>query len=256
MGLFVYVCFWYFYLIPMPSSLKAGFSIMYRGFFRQKDVSDEEKLAVWKRSSLILAKWNFCVYLFFMCITSFGMLYWITNKYSSYGIVQSGLIVPIWLFLSGIIIRKIYYFLGQKSSIYIWIDKSFDEKQMNVYWIMIPIISSLVYSMYNFNLVLMIIAIIIGKYLWLDTIIDMRKVKCKVRELIAENKDSIEIIFLFALHAVGGGLSFLFYQIFLYEKGFESIFFFLPYTMFMCMIISLGIDHAVLKYYEKTSRGK
>lgn len=254
MSLLVYVCFWYIYLINMPLSLRKGFNIMYREFFSRKDVSDEEKLAIWEQNSLILAKWSFCVYLFFMCITSFGMLYWITDKYSSYRIVQSGLIVPIWLFLSGIIIRKIYYLLGRVLSVYIWIDKSFDKKLMAVYWIMIPIISSLVYLMYNLNLVLMIIAIIIGKYLWLDTIIDMREIEHKVKAFIAGNKDSLEIIFLFALHAVGGGISFLLYQFFLFEKGFTSTFLFLPYAMIMCMIISLCIDHMLLKYYEKKEK--
>ncbi|MCM1236584.1 MAG: hypothetical protein NC489_41425 [Ruminococcus flavefaciens] len=251
MGLLIYVCFWYIYLIFMTLYLKLGLSIIYREFFSRKDVSDEEKQAVWEKNSLILAKWNFCVYLFFMCITSFGMLYWITNKYGSYRIVQSGLIVPIWLFLSGILIRKIYFFLGRKSSVYIWIDKSFDEKQMKIYWIMIPVISSLVYLMYNFNLVLMIIAIIIGKYLWLDTIIDMREIKHKIKALIVENKDSLEIIFLFALYAIGGGISFLLYRLFLFEKGYTSVLLFLPYTIIMCMIISLGIAYVLLKYYEK-----
>lgn len=254
MSLLIYIGFWYFYLINFMPALKSGFGFLYREFFRQKDVSDEEKLAMWKRNSMILAKWNFCVYLFFMCITSFGMLYWIINKYSSCEIVQSGLIVPIWLFLSGIIIRKIYYFWGRKSSIYIWIDKSFDEKQMAVYWITIPIISSFVYSMYNFNLVLMIIAIIIGKYLWLDTIIDMGEIKHNVKILIEEEKDSLELIFLFAVRAVGGGIAFWIYQVFLFKKGFTSLLFFLPYTMFMCMLISLAIDHVVLKYYEKKQR--
>lgn len=249
MGLLVYACFYYFYLIPLIFALKSGFSSMRRAFDMQKDLSDEEKADVRKRHSLILAQWTFCVYLFIMCIASFGLLHWITNKFSYFAIIQSGLIVPIWLFLSGIIIRKFYYFLGQKLWFLVWIDESFDEKQMEVYWIMIPIISSLVYSLYNFNLALMVIAIVIGKFLWLDTICDMKEIKSKIKSLIVENKDSLEVIYIFAIHAVEGGLSFFVYR-FLYKMGFTSPMFFLIYIILSSLSLSLIVDLVMLKCYK------
>lgn len=249
MGLLVYACFFYFYLIPLILTLKSGLNSMRQAFDMQKDISDEEKTDVRKHYSLILAQWTFCIYLFIMCIASFGLLHWITNKYSHYAIIQSGLIVPIWLFLSGIIIRKFYYFLGQKLWTLVWTDESFDEKQMAVYWIMIPIISSLVYSLYNFNLALMVIAIVIGKFLWLDTIFNMKEIKTKIRSLIVENKNSLEVIYTFAIHAFEGSLSFLVYQ-FLYKMGFTSLKFFLIYVMISSMSLSLIVDHVILKYYK------
>lgn len=251
MNLGVYVVFWYFYLFTLPLSLKSGLGIWFREICKQEGIDDEEKIRTWHYFSLLLAKWYFCVYLFFMCITSFGMLYWITDKYSSYGIIQSGLVVPIWLLLTGIIIRKVYYFLGNKSSVYIWLDKSFDEKQMSVYWIVVPIISALVYLMYDFNLVLMVIAIILGKYIWLDTVLNVKKVKSKVKECIQEDRDSLEILGLFAIRAVGGGASYAIYYHFFIKKGITDAMLFIFYSVIMCIIISLVVDHVILRIHAK-----
>lgn len=116
--------------------------------------------------SLEISSWDFCTRMFLICLVSFRLLYYITNKYSSYIIVQSGILIPLWLFITGSLVRLIYYFFVSRQHWKHYL--MLTEEQKQIYWITVPVIVSIVFLYYDKNLSLMIIAILLGKFMWLD----------------------------------------------------------------------------------------
>lgn len=191
MELNIYIYNWIFYIVIIRSILRVTFRHMYSISRRNKN-SNYTKIITFESTG-----YDFSMRIFTICIISFGILYFITNKYSDYSYIQSGLLVPFWLLITGILIRVIYHFV--KLSFYGKNNKVLSEDEMKIYWIIIPIMVNIVYLSYNFNLSLMITAIIIGKFLWLDTTIKPKEAKKAIIEYLHKNKQSIYVIIGFAM---------------------------------------------------------
>lgn len=81
-----------------------------------------------------------------------------------------------------------------------------DEKQKNIFWFIISIIIILVYLPYNFELSLMITAIIIGKFIWLDFAIKLKDIKKSIRQYTETNKILIIIGLKFLIMSLSSGV--------------------------------------------------
>ena len=91
-----------------------------------------------------------------------------------------------------------------------------NENQKNIFWIIIPIIIVLFYLPYNIELSLMITAIIIGKFIWLDFIIKPKDIKNSIIQYIETNKFLIIIGLKFFLMSLSSGvIAFVFQKIIL-----------------------------------------
>lgn len=195
MKLELYICNWIFYIIIIRGILRVTFRRMYSISKRNKDIN-YVKIVTFESTG-----YDFSMRLFTICIISFGLLYFITNNYSN-NIIGSGVLVPIWLLLTGILARLMYRFV--KLSYYGKYNKELTENEMKIYWIIIPILVNIVYLSYNFSLSLMITGIIIGKFLWLDTTIKLNEVKHIIVEYLNKNKQSIYVIIGFAMFVALG----------------------------------------------------
>lgn len=151
--------------------------------------------------SLEISSWDFCLCLFIVCIFSFEGLYYITNKYSNNIIIQTGIIIPFWLFLSGNIARIIYYYIGSNKK---WKHyKLINEEQKQIFWIIVPIMINFIYLFNNIKLALMITAILIGKFVWLDFSINNEIKEC-INQFILRNNKTILIAFKFTIYIISG----------------------------------------------------
>lgn len=196
MELKTYIYNWILYIVIIRSMLRYTFRRMYSASKRNKNYN-YLKIVTFESTG-----YDFSMRIFTICIISFGTLYFITNKYNNNIVIQSGILVPVWLFITGILIRIIYHFV--KLSHYGKSNKVLTEEEMQIYWITIPILVNIVYLSYNFSLALMITAIIIGKFLWLDTAINPNKVKLTITEYLKRNKQSIYVLIGFTMFIILG----------------------------------------------------
>lgn len=163
-----YTSFWIIYILFVQLIPRYFVHCILKAREKTKIKTSKEGL---DNMSLEVSSWDFCARLFLICLISFRLLYFITDKYSSHIAVQSGILIPFWLFITGSFVRLLYYIFGSTRH---WKHyKMLTEEQKQIFWIIVPIIVSIVYS-YDKNISLMIIAIIIGKFMWLDFTIKPR----------------------------------------------------------------------------------
>lgn len=151
--------------------------------------------------SLEISSWDFCLCLFIGCVFSFELLYFITNRYNNNVIIQTGLLIPFWLFLTGNVVRKMYFYCGltKKWKYY----KLINEEQKQIFWIIVPLMVNFVYLFSNIKLALMITAILIGKFVWLDFSINKETKEC-VNHFIFRNEKIVRIAIKFIIYIISG----------------------------------------------------
>lgn len=158
-----YTLFWLFYVSVIQLIPRYIVHIVLKSREKEKIITPQEGF---DNMSLEISSWDFCARLFFICLVSFRLLYLITDKYSDYIIIKSRMLIPLWLFITGSFVRFLYYIWGSKRH---WKHyKMLTEEQKQIFWVAVPIIVSIVFLYYDKNLSLMIIAILIGKFMWLD----------------------------------------------------------------------------------------
>lgn len=158
-----YTCFWLIYISIIQLFPRYLVQSILKAREREKIVTSKEGF---NNMSLEISSWDFCTRLFLICLISFRLLYYVTNKFNNHIIIQSGILIPFWLFITGNIVRFIYYIWGSRRH---WKHyKILAEEQKQIFWVAVPIIVSIVFLYYDKNLSLMIISILIGKFMWLD----------------------------------------------------------------------------------------
>lgn len=167
-----YTVFWLIYISVIQLFPRYLIQTILKTKEKEKIITSNEDF---KNMSLEISSWDFCTRLFIICLISFRYLYFTTDKYNNSVIIQSGILIPFWLFITGSIVRLLYYLLGSTRH---WKHyKMLTEEQKQVFWIAVPIIVSIIFLNYDTNLSLMIIAILIGKFMWLDFTIKPRVIR-------------------------------------------------------------------------------
>lgn len=125
----------------------------------------------------------------------------ICTYYKESLIVSSGLFTVIWLVITGILIKAVYYFITQKiKAIKVFdCDKFFENKEF--FWIMCPLLYGVLFSLYDKTIFVTVLAIVLGKYIWMDSIqmISPLDIKIKVIGLLKKFKIDIHLLFCQAL---------------------------------------------------------
>lgn len=201
MNIFIYALIWSLIVGTIQAyPRRKTFKKLLKANYYGEKISNQEI----KTMSLEISSWDFSIILFICCAISFSLLFIVTNKFSDSIIIKSGILIPFWIGITGIIARHFYfsYEITRK-----WKYTSLlDEKQKNIFWIIIPIIIILVYLPYNFELSLMITAIIIGKFIWLDFAIKLKDIKKSIRQYTETNKILIIIGLKFLIMSLSSGV--------------------------------------------------
>lgn len=119
------------------------------------------------------------------------------NKYfSSMLFVASGLFTVIWLIIAGILIKLVYYFATHKIKALkeFDYDNYFQDKEF--FWISCPILYGILFSLYDYTIFFTILAIVLGKYIWMDSIQfnSLPKIKIKVINFWKKSKTNILLL--------------------------------------------------------------
>lgn len=196
--------FWFFYAQLLRGALYFGFSIQLNAilhYVNHKDIEVEDAQPMIKQRFFLLDCYDIYLCSFSVCVGSFGALYYIADRYGEYAIIQSGFIIPFWLFATGRIIRCVYRLICQRKRY-----RLLSEHQIRLYLIVAPAICVIIYVMYNWQVSLMIISILIGKFLWIDSDFNINEIKKSVCCIMSDNKSVIESMYIFALYSILGGI--------------------------------------------------
>lgn len=128
---------------------------------------------------------------------SFGFYITINTYFGNVLFVTSGLFTVLWLVITGILIKLVYYFATHKiKALNVFdYDKYFQDKEF--FWIMCPILYGILFSFYDHTIFFTIFAIVLGKYLWMDSVqpIFLSNIKIKVIEFLKKSKSNILLLF-------------------------------------------------------------
>lgn len=128
---------------------------------------------------------------------SFGFYIAINTCFSNRIIVSSGLFTIIWLIITGILIQSVYYFATHNiETLKVFdYDKYFQNKEF--FWITCPMLYGILFSLYDYILTFTIFAIVLGKYIWMDSfrLISPSDIKIKVKEFLKNSKSNILLLF-------------------------------------------------------------
>lgn len=94
----------------------------------------------------------------------FCLIFYINNLFGNLLLIKTGVHIPLILWLSGNIIRAFYKQCMKERKL-----RELSDEEMFYYLIMIPVLCDICMVIYNHELALIILGIIIGKFLWIDT---------------------------------------------------------------------------------------
>ena len=131
----------------------------------------------------------------------FPLSFWVYVKITTYFgntlFISSGLFTIIWLMITGILIKLVYYFVTHniKALKVFDYDKYFQNKEL--FWVMCPILYGILFSLYDSTMFPIILAIVLGKYIWMDSfeVISLSDIKIKVMEFCKDSKSDILLLF-------------------------------------------------------------
>ena len=134
-------------------------------------------------------------------MTVFSISFWVyatINMYfSSMLFVSSGLFTVLWLLITGILIKLVYYFATHKIKALkeFDYDNYFQDKEF--FWITCPISYGILFSLYDYTIFFIVFAIVLGKYIWMDSFqfISISKIKIEVIEFLKKSKTNILLLF-------------------------------------------------------------
>lgn len=243
---FLFFVYWNIFILFIQNIITKGYGIFIDKFQQQTDIDDQNKQTFLKNLAYSEAVFDFCTILLFSCLNSFGLLHIISKIFEDYVIIQSGILIPFWLLITGGLIRTCY-------KKFPWIHFNFiNGHELEPYWIFIPILCSALYILYDYKLTIMIIAIIIGIFIWLDSEIRFKNLKSNAKKKIIANKNVVKIMLVYTYIIVLGGLAFLItYFLYLNKIDFVYICFSANTGAFISMYISIKTLNKFLWFIEK-----
>lgn len=112
-------------------------------------------------------------------------------------IVSSGLLTLLWLMATGIVIRMFFYMLTSKIKVFnvFAFDSFVTDKEF--YWVMCPLLYGALFSIFDRSVFAAILAIVLGKYIWMDfvRITSLSEMKLKVISLFRKHRVDFHILF-------------------------------------------------------------
>lgn len=111
--------------------------------------------------------------------------------------VDSGLFMVLWLISTGILIKFVYHFATHniKALKVFDYDKYFKDKEF--FWITCPMLYGILLNLYDYTTFFTILAIVLGKYIWMDSfrLISFSNIKIKVKNFMLKSKSNILLLF-------------------------------------------------------------
>lgn len=139
------------------------------------------------RLALCLSKILFHFSMMLIFPLSLEVYLWLSNRFQTLPLVQSGMFTVIWLVLSGMLVTTLYYFITHRKSTIGTYNIVRDTKQFEFLWVMCPIVIGYLFSTIidspnmDEKLFSTVLAIVLGKYIWMDfltfNIFEITKVK-------------------------------------------------------------------------------
>ncbi|MBP3476069.1 MAG: hypothetical protein J6K48_07090 [Lachnospiraceae bacterium] len=128
---------------------------------------------------------------------SFAFYITINTFFSDILFVDSGLFTVIWLISTGILIKFVYHFATHniKALKVFDYDKYFKDKEF--FWITCPMLYGILFNLYDHTIFFTILAIVLGKYIWMDSfrLIPLSNIKIKVKNFFKKSKSNIHLLF-------------------------------------------------------------
>ncbi|WP_370807700.1 hypothetical protein [Faecalibacillus intestinalis] len=123
------------------------------------------------------------------------------NNFQKYLFVNSGLFSILWLWITGMIIKTVYYFIIKKVNCLkvLNLDKYF--KSNKFLWVMCPTIYGIFFGINDIKITFTILAIVLGKYVWLDSfeIFSLTSIKDKISILSKKYRVDIYLLIYFSI---------------------------------------------------------
>lgn len=134
-------------------------------------------------------------------MTVFPVSFWlyilISTCFPDILFVSSGLFTVIWLMITGILIKLVYYLVTH----YVGALKVFDYdnffQNKEIFWVMCPMLYGILFNLYDNTMFFIILAIVLGKYIWMDSfqVVLLSDIKIKVKEFFNNSKSDILLLF-------------------------------------------------------------
>lgn len=99
---------------------------------------------------------------------TYGAYSYISVNYSNYILISSGLFTLLWLIITGTIIKAVYYLFTNKISAFRKLNFNTYKVDKEVLWTMCPILYGVILSMYDDKALYIILAVVLGKFIWMD----------------------------------------------------------------------------------------
>ena len=141
----------------------------------------------------------------------FPLLFWFYLKLSSFWencwLVSTGMLTVLWLMFAGFIISTFYHILIHKVKIFKEFSYGRFQKDLEFFWVMCPIVCGVLICLYDglnngsydWSLLVTILAIVLGKYIWMDYLqFDKLKwaiIKPRVASFFSKHKSDFIILF-------------------------------------------------------------
>lgn len=127
---------------------------------------------------------------------SFAFYVKMNSWYSNELLVSSGLFMILWLMLTGVVIKLAYYIVTNKIKALkqFEYDAYFQDKEF--FWITCPILYGALFSIYDYKILFYILAIVLGKYIWMDSFdwSSLKKISKKVAPFFKKSKPNIYLL--------------------------------------------------------------
>ena len=99
----------------------------------------------------------------------FGLYIKINTYFSNTLLVSSGLFSILWMLATGATIRGGYYFATHKINTFKIFNYDIHFKDKEFFWIVCPLLYGILFSLYDYKIFFTIFAIVLGKYIWMDS---------------------------------------------------------------------------------------
>ncbi len=163
--------------------------------------------------SIYFAKILFQTVMMTVLPLSFWFYATINTNFSSVLFVSSGLFTVLWLTITGILVKFAYYIVTHKiKALKVFdYDKYFQNKEF--FWTMCPMLYGILFCLYDPTIFPAIFAIVLGKYIWMDSfqLISLSNIKIKVIEFWKKSK--MDMLLLLCQAAIMGFLLVKWYPI-------------------------------------------
>lgn len=134
----------------------------------------------------------------------FAIYIYLNTHYSENLFITSGLFTVVWLYITGMIVKLIYSLITKSVKIIKDYDYELYFQNKDLFWSICPLLYGVLFSLYDFKIFFTIFAIVLGKYIWLDTFKKESKTTMRMKLKVLRDNYKIDLILLFAQSMILG----------------------------------------------------